>query len=403
MWVLVVLLCSSLSLLFLFYSSLFRYWDQRGVKSFKGSPAFDFLKLPAVRRKCKVKRMKRLYDSFRGESVYGRFSFASPVLVVRDLDVAKKVVLRDCSNFNDRNANLRLAFCPVVRKNLFNSSGICWKTSRFRLTPVFASANMSAMFGRIRRTSLRFAEFLKGPATKGEFVSVDKVVYRFNADLVADAVFGVDGNCLKDPESEFLVNSRILADHFFVTDGCSTSLVACVAQLFHPYDVKAAERFFLAAVEAAIDEGRRRSSDKSFVQLLLEARHDESAEWINIQACSFVVLGLRSLTFLLTACLVELARHRDVQSRLREEIHATRRAHELEDLPQSAVQGMTFMDRVVAGEITVQIHLHSVNRQRVRSCPARDFETILIPIVTTRHLPSRLSLLLTLCVYLQRP
>jgi hypothetical protein len=83
-------------------TSTFSYWKNRGIPYLKPTPGFGntrkmFFKISFA------EQFKKFYDEFNDEPVCGVFQFRSPVLVVRDPEIIKLVMVKDFQYFQVRN------------------------------------------------------------------------------------------------------------------------------------------------------------------------------------------------------------------------------------------------------------------------------------------------------------
>jgi len=76
----------------------FNYWKDRGIPYLKPTPGFGntrrmFFKISFA------EQFKIFYDSFDGKPFCGVFQFRSPILVVRDPNIIKLVMVKDFAYF----------------------------------------------------------------------------------------------------------------------------------------------------------------------------------------------------------------------------------------------------------------------------------------------------------------
>lgn len=101
-------------------------------------------------------------------------------------------------------------------------------------------------------------------------------------------------------------------------------------------------------------------SRRDFLQLLIDLRkttkqEDGNAltiEQMAAQAFAFFVAGFETSSTTMTFCLYELARHLDVQRRVREEVREVLKRHDGQ-ITYDAVQEMKYMGQVLDGEFMV--------------------------------------------------
>ncbi len=87
------------------------------------------------------------YEKFPKEKIVGWYGpFGEPALIVRDLDIAKAVLIKDFDHFVDRRKmDLSKKTNQYFLEMLFSMTGDKWKRMRAILSPVFTSGKLRAM------------------------------------------------------------------------------------------------------------------------------------------------------------------------------------------------------------------------------------------------------------------
>lgn len=102
MFVLFVLLFSSLVLIFIFKQKRYKYWNERGFLSAPTIFPFGSLKGFGTEFPTFV-GLDGYYKSFKGKTqAVGIYFFLSPTLMIMDLELLKNVFIRDFTSFHDR-------------------------------------------------------------------------------------------------------------------------------------------------------------------------------------------------------------------------------------------------------------------------------------------------------------
>jgi hypothetical protein len=86
------------SVIYWYSTSTFNYWKDKGIPYLKPTPGFGntrrmFFKISFA------EQFKIFYDSFDGKPFCGVFQFRSPILVVRDPNIIKLVMVKDFAHF----------------------------------------------------------------------------------------------------------------------------------------------------------------------------------------------------------------------------------------------------------------------------------------------------------------
>lgn len=111
------ILCGLAALLLAFYyysTSTFDFWKSRGIQGPK--PAFLFgntIDLMLARISM-VAYMQNLYKLYKNEPMVGLYMRGSPVLVLKDPELIKDVMIRDFSKFADRGFAVHERVCYIA-------------------------------------------------------------------------------------------------------------------------------------------------------------------------------------------------------------------------------------------------------------------------------------------------
>lgn len=122
----------------------FNYWKKRGVKEISKPTPF----LGNIGRLFKQSApyfMRDLYNQAKGEPYMGFYFLDKPLLLIRDRELVKNVLVKDFNYFSDRyvapSKRDRLGYA-----NLFVIKNPAWKILRTKLTPIFTSGKLKKMY-----------------------------------------------------------------------------------------------------------------------------------------------------------------------------------------------------------------------------------------------------------------
>lgn len=220
----VVLLAIIISV-YLFYRKQFRFWSDLKVPY--EEPSFPFGNvsgMSATRSAGEV--FQDLYNSSEGKKFYGIWSLFKPILLIRDPELIKCIFVKDFVYFRDRGIYVNEKDDPLAGMNwlgirfnstfyskqkngifflahLFSIGGPKWKRLRNKLSPTFTSGKMKTMFPILVECSKGFDELLNEHANKGDTIEVKDIVARFTTDIISLCAFGIQTNCMKNPNADF--------------------------------------------------------------------------------------------------------------------------------------------------------------------------------------------------------
>lgn len=157
MWAtLIIVLIGALTAFYAWSKKKMRYFRDVGVPEDPGS--FPFGSKPnkdVMTQKIPFIRMtEEIYEKYPDKpfvGLYGMFG-TSPNIVINDLDLAKRVLIKDFDHFVDRR---QLDMAPEANKYLMNMltqlTGDQWKAMRSTISPVFTSGKLRSFVPQIEK------------------------------------------------------------------------------------------------------------------------------------------------------------------------------------------------------------------------------------------------------------
>lgn len=202
---------AALSLVILFSAScylyikyLYSYWERRGVKYVE--PSFPFGNL--ANNFLQKQSIAGLYQTFYNNSeaatepFIGIFSLFQPVLILRDPELIRKVLIKDFQYFVDRgfyhDHNV-----DILSANLFAIDGAKWKNVRTKLSPTFTSGKLKAMFSTLLDCNIPIKKYLDTAAKNMELVELRELSACYSTNVIASVAFGIDVDCIAKPDTSF--------------------------------------------------------------------------------------------------------------------------------------------------------------------------------------------------------
>lgn len=103
-----------LILLYYYSKSKLEYWEKRGVKGPKPLPFVGNYKDVFLGKASVSDSFEDAYNNFKDEQVVGLYVGHTPLLVLRDPEIIKTVLIKDFSVFADRTIRTVRAVCNIV-------------------------------------------------------------------------------------------------------------------------------------------------------------------------------------------------------------------------------------------------------------------------------------------------
>jgi cytochrome P450 family 6 len=353
----------------------YSYWKEKGVVYLEPTFPFGNIADAMLQKKSTGLIFQDIYNRLEGHRFGGTFSFTRPMLVVREPEMIKTILVKDFANFHDHGTYFDEKGDPLSA-HLFMLTGQRWRNLRTRLTPTFTSGKMKAMFQILVDCGNDLKAHVDECAANGEMLEVKDILAKFSTDVIASFAFGIQCNCLKDPDAEFRKWGRRIFQGT-IKSGIRDVLmfiqptVAAVLKIpFVPQDVT---HYFKKMVEETVEYRENNNVTRNdFIQLLIQLKNKgivNTEKQVNgvtkpdngrdvaltmtelaAQAFVFFVAGFETSSTTMSFCLYELALNPDIQERVQKEVDTVVKKYENE-VTYEAIQEMEYLDNVICGKL----------------------------------------------------
>lgn len=186
---------------FLYIKNAFSYWQRKGIVSIKPTFPFGNFGKMFMQKQSLAELVIQLYNSTT-EPVLGVYITLHPSLIVRDPIVLRDIFMKEFSSFYHRGTNPNEDNDPMSN-NLLMQNGVKWKQNRMKLTPAFTSGKLKGMFDTIVNCASSLDEHIEQFAKSGKSIEIRDVFAQFATNVIASVAFGIDVDCIKNPDDEF--------------------------------------------------------------------------------------------------------------------------------------------------------------------------------------------------------
>ncbi|KAI1298495.1 Cytochrome P450 3A24 [Halotydeus destructor] len=254
--------------------------------------------------------------------VVGVYAGLEPVLLVGDVDLAKKVLSTQFEDFVNH-TYFQHENAPMGQ-SVLTLQDDRWRETRKIITPTFTSSKLRSMQTLIDESCLDLIEQLD--LNKGKPVDVKDLICGFTMDVIASTAFGTKVNTAKNPQNEIAVNGRR-----FLSNDLSLTNIAMMMTPWISFKILKLSFFtdtaqYFSDVTLSILKKRRQdpsSRRQDLIQYLMEAEYDGQRltdKEIADNGVLFFLAGHDTSSIALIHCLHFLALNPDVQSKLQAEI-----------------------------------------------------------------------------------
>ncbi|KAI8786628.1 cytochrome P450 3A7 [Biomphalaria glabrata] len=340
------------------------------------------------------------YQKFKDKKVYGWYDTRTPVLVVKDLDMIKDILVKHFNSFVDR--RVFMEHDVPFRDNLLTLRGDRWKHVRSSVSPTFSSGRIKKMSPHIERNAKILLENLKEKQESGQEVELKEICEFFALDTIASIAFGIDINTLKKPENKFAQEIKKITN--------PNPLLLAIVFLFPflgpwftriglPFFPKKSMNYLASAVDSVMAERKRDGTEgtvNDFLDLVTSEAQEQgvkerlSLSEIHAQSIIFIFGGLETVSTVMSFTLFLLAVHPECLERAQKEVDEKIG----KDFPCSEnVQNLHYLDMCINEAIRMVPPAFFLDRQCVESIDINGVHipkgmVVLIPVYAIHNDPN---------------
>lgn len=369
--------------LYIYYKlSVFSYWRNKGV--YNVEPTFltgNILPL-LIGAKSNAEFFKNIYEQHKQHRLFGVYMLHWPCLIVTDPDLIRDVLAKEFTNFHDRGVYCNPEIDPLS-SNLFQLSGKTWRQLRVKMTATFTSGKLKQIFPIMNETGDTLNKFFDRKAELKESVDVKDVFSRYTLDIIMTSVFGVYCDSLNDPNNEFRYWAKKIFEPRPLWNGLAFFAPGVYDFFRMPFTRRSLIKFFTTLCRDIIEQ--RQSHDivrKDFMNLLIQLINDgyldADGDSINqktdpntapnkltvkdaaAQAYFFFLAGFETSSTTAMYCLYELAKHQDMQDKVRDEIRTVVKKHG--GITYNGLSEMLYLQKVISETMRKYPTLSMLNR-----------------------------------------
>lgn len=347
-------------LLYYYVTRTFDYWKSRNVAGPKPVPLFGNLMESALRKKNTAVVFKEAYEQYPNEKVVGMYRMTTPCLLIRDLDVAKYVLVKDFDAFSDRGVSLGE---KGLGNNLFHAATDQWRVLRNRFTPMFTSGKLKHMIYLLEERGEKFINYLESRCSTETEYDFHPLFQKYTMATISACAFGMDADTLGDKVSFLVKMDKMLTTPSFI-DELDMMFPGALKKLNLDFFPKEVTKFFDQLIARVVKERNDMPSNRrDFMDLMLELRQqghlnvskrnddgtllslDLRSDVIAAQAFVFYVAGYETSASTMSFMLYELAKHPEIQNKVIAEVDDVLKKHEGK-VTFETLSDLKYMDKV---------------------------------------------------------
>ena len=214
------------------------------------------------------------YSTHPGSRYVAFDSYGMNIFMVKDLDMANKILIKDFDHFIDRNSVDANKTDKVMSNMLTSLTGHQWKNVRSAVSPTFTSKKIKIMSELVSNTTKSLNLLLRKKAEDKEEVDVKDLFTMTATDAIAASIFGLDIKCLEG-NTTFKEMVIKLTD-FKMTNIIFHLMSPKLAQLLNIHIIDPTAKKYFADVTDKAVEGRRKQNvvGMDFVQQMVDVKEN---------------------------------------------------------------------------------------------------------------------------------
>lgn len=271
--IVLILVVIVLVILYYYGTRTFDYWEKKGIKHEKPLP-FVGNNLKQFMQKASMAMMATdVYRKFPDEKIVGFYKGTAPELVVRDPEIAKRVLVTDFQHFYARGFNPHKTVIEPLLKNIFFADGDLWRLIRHRFTPAFSTGKLKAMFPLITKRAERLQVITEEIIIRDHY-DARELMARYTTDFIGECGFGINMDSLSDENSQFRRLGRRIFKRNFRDAVCGALKLVfpelCKNLRFLDYEL---ETTMVHLFQSVVKERNYKPSGRNdFIDLMLELK-----------------------------------------------------------------------------------------------------------------------------------
>lgn len=359
------------SIYYVYAKRVYSYWERKGFNQFPGvSYLFGHFSATFARKEFIADAVTKVYRA-TNEPFIGIYSLLMPILLVRDPELIRSILIKDFAHFTDRGVYCNEKDDPLSG-HIFALPGQQWKNLRGKLTPTFTSGKLKSMFATLVGCGSTLQNYLENVAKKQELLDVREIAASHTTNVIASVAFGLEVDTITNPNNDFRVCGRKIFESSFMNAVRSFGMFVAPKLLsilrVKVVDTKV-EAFIRTIVKQNLEHREKNNVvRKDFFQLLVQLRNNGTVqlddEWetvikadnqklltedeIAAQTFVFFAAGFETSSSTLSFCLYELAKNPDIQQRVHDEIDQVLRSHNGQ-ITYDSVSDMKYLEACIDG------------------------------------------------------
>lgn len=363
-------------LFWLFIKSRYSYWERHGIVSILAEFPFGSVKECLLIRKTVGETLAGFYSKHQDKKLIGFYAPLEPMMLIRDPDLIKTVLVKDFNNFCDNGFVLSEKIDPLLGYNPFGVKGFQeWKQIRSFHTPLHTMIKQKSMVPHMIKVGINFVKYIEN--NLGKSLEMKYTTRLYTIDVVASCAFGIESESFFGENSalKMYTSGELFGVECEPNYSClSAFFLPSVNHLFRWRTMSAkVEKFFTEMAKSCMDHRKKSGTIRhDMIQLLLsyndKAKKENTKPFSDAQLAAncmtFFIDGVETTSVALTFTLFEIAANPEIQKNLREEIITV--VKDINEIDFDTLWSLQYLDMVVSEALRKYPPVNLLSRLCVR-------------------------------------
>lgn len=355
-----VVMCTSI---YLYLKIKYRYWEKLGVTGPKPEMIFGNVKDSFFLKSTEAEVWNSISRKYEDSKYVGVYNLWKPVLLIKDLDLAKDVLEKHFDHFTDHPKVLGEEKTDYAMYSLFAMEGAVWKSRRQCFSKLFTPKKLREYSEEMQSGLDILLKEIDERTKRGEDVNIMDALEKFTIHAVMASLYGLD--LTKDEKRtsdlvdiiRFFVHPPALNVLKFIFFSVQPTLFKILKMKTLPEKVWNFSSKLLDEMEKTREVSGKDRNDALSIIKKLQTEGTSDIKKIDYKEAvghvfSFSEAGSHTTSTILSHVLARLALHPEVQDKVRAEIDAVLKGSKVVNYEDIAE--MTYLEDVITE--TMRIH-----------------------------------------------
>lgn len=207
---------------------------------------------------------------------FGIFIFDKPILILRDPQLIKDVLVKDFNKFADRTIIVDEKKQPLPANGLFFAKNPDWRHMRSQMTVAFTSGKLKAMVPLMNDVAEDMKSYIIRNTLDGKCLETRELSSKYATDVLGSCAFGINANCFKYEDAEFRVAGR-KATEFNLANAIQQPCIFLAPEFARFFNMKIVEQQVVDFLDKSIhntfkerEQSKRRRND--LIDIILDMK-----------------------------------------------------------------------------------------------------------------------------------